>query len=75
MTSRRIDADDLPNGGAYAILIFRDADGSPVEESAAIRIEAIEYNAADKPIAITFIDVNGEENDDSDSTGTEDGIS
>jgi hypothetical protein len=66
-TSRRIDADDLPNGGAYAILYFRDADGSPVEEKDAIRIEVFEYNAANKPINITFIDVNGGSEDGDDS--------
>lgn len=63
-TSRRLDADDLPNGGAYAILHFRDADGSPVEEEDAIQIEAFEYNASGKPIAITFIDVKGGSDDD-----------
>ncbi len=66
-TSRRIDGDDLPNGGAYAILHFQDADGSPVEEKDAIRIEVFEYTASGKPIAITLIDVNGGSDDDDDT--------
>lgn len=69
-THRRIDDPDLPNGGLYAILYFRDADGSPVEEKDAVRIEVFEYNANGKPIAITFIDVNGD-GDNDDSTETE----
>lgn len=62
-TSKRIEDENLPNGGAYAILYFRDGNGSPVLESEAVRIEAIEYNAKNQPIAITFIDAVGSEDD------------
>lgn len=72
MATRRIEDPDLPHGGAYAIVFFQGPDGGPVEEAEATRIEAIEYDQYDKPIAITFIDVNGDETDDSDSSGTED---
>lgn len=68
-TSKRIDDSDLPHGGAYAILYFHDADGSPVAETEALKITAIEYTALDEPLVITFIDVNGDEYDN--STGTQ----
>ena len=69
-TNRRIKDEALPNGGDYAIVYFQDADGSPVPESQAVRMEAIEYNKSDKPIAITFIDVLGVEDGADNSTGT-----
>ncbi|HEY9697014.1 MAG TPA: hypothetical protein V6D10_07110 [Trichocoleus sp.] len=59
-TAERIDATDdepLPNGGAYAICYFRDADGTPTTREEAMKIEAVEFNEAGKPIAMTFIDL------------------
>lgn len=44
-----------PNGGAYSIMYYRDADGTPVEKSEATQAEAIEFNAADEQIFRTYL--------------------
>lgn len=59
-TSERIEGtedDPLPNGGAYAIVYYQDVDGTPVPKEAALKIEVHEFDASDKPLQITFIDL------------------
>ncbi|MBW4648922.1 MAG: hypothetical protein KME06_09490 [Kastovskya adunca ATA6-11-RM4] len=44
-----------PNNGAYALVYYQAADGSPVEKKQAVRGEIVEFSAKDKPIAVSFI--------------------
>jgi hypothetical protein len=67
-TTERIEGDDLPYGGAYAIVYYQDIDGAPTTKDKALKAEIFEYTAQDKPIAITMLDLTGAA-DDSNSTG------
>ena len=57
MTTKRIEAEDLPNGGSYAILQYIDADGTPISEGQAVRVIVTEYSKTDKPIALYLMEV------------------
>lgn len=57
MKQERLEGGDLPNGGAYAIAYYQDADGTPVEKEQAVRVEVFEYDENDKPISYTVIEV------------------
>ncbi len=46
-----------PNGGAYSILYFQDADGNPVEKSEATRAEAVEFDAPGNQIFRTYLEL------------------
>jgi hypothetical protein len=67
-TTERIEGDDLPNGGAYAVVYYQDIDGAPTTKDKALRAEIFEYSAQDKPLGITMLDLMGAE-DDSNGTG------
>lgn len=51
----RIEADDLPNGGVYALVYYHDADGALVEKGQASRMEVFEYDKDNKPISHTVL--------------------
>jgi YD repeat-containing protein len=42
-----------PNGGAYAVASFMDADGNPVEQADATQLVIVEYDSADRMLAET----------------------
>lgn len=54
---QQLEGGDLPNGGAYALVYYRDSDGSAVPKAEALRAEVVEFDATGIPIAITFIDL------------------
>lgn len=59
-TTERIDPtpeNPLPSGGAYAMVYYQDADGSPTPKESALRAEIIEYTVENVPIAMTLIDM------------------
>jgi type II secretory pathway component PulJ len=43
-----------PNGGAYMIAFFRDADGNPCRKAEAHAMEVVEYNDKDEVIRRTY---------------------
>lgn len=47
-TSRRIN-ELTPNGGAYSVTYFKDAEGKPCTEKKAVRFEIVEYDESDNP--------------------------
>jgi hypothetical protein len=52
-TSERTDG-PTPNGGAYAVVHWRDADGNPTTKGRAVTAEIHEYAADGREIARTY---------------------
>jgi len=52
-TEQRIDK-PTPNGGAYSIAYFRDANGNPTTKDKAVSVEICEFSADDECIATTY---------------------
>jgi hypothetical protein len=53
MTEERTEG-PTPNGGAYAIAYFQDADGQPVTKDKAVKVEIVEFDASGKAIWRTY---------------------
>lgn len=53
--TRRRTEGPTPNGGAYAIAFFRDANGKPCTESEAAGMEIVEFDARDEVIRRTYM--------------------
>lgn len=51
--SERIDG-PTPNGGAYAIAYFRDADGKPCSKDMATNIEIVEFDENGRDVFRTY---------------------
>ena len=47
-----------PNGGAYAIAFWQDADGQPTSQELATRAEVVEYDEQDQPIFRSYLQGN-----------------
>lgn len=49
-----------PKGGAYSIAYYQDAEGNPTEKAEAIKVEVVEFDAADSAIFRTYLSLTGE---------------
>lgn len=54
-TQERID-EKTPNGGAYSIAYFKDANGNPVEKEKSSSMEIVEFDNADRQIFRTYLE-------------------
>lgn len=44
-----------PNGGAYAIAYFQDADGNPADKDAAVQAEIVEFDEQGNQLFRTYM--------------------
>ena len=58
-SSVRVDG-PTPNGGAYAIRYYRDADGNPCPADRSVSSEIVEFTADDRAIHRTYTSVGGQ---------------
>lgn len=66
-TQERID-EKAPNGGAYSIAYFKDADGDPTEKEKASSTEIIEFDKEDRQIFRTYLESSSPKRSDSTNT-------
>lgn len=59
-TQERVEG-PTPSGGAYAIVHYQDVDKAPCDKADAVYAEAIEYAEDGRPIAMSFLELSDDE--------------
>lgn len=59
MNEERIDG-PTPNGGAYAIIYYQDAQGELTDKSSAVRAELIEFDANGEQVWRSYVEIQPE---------------